>query len=106
MHMFDAFNPIVLSRQRARIDELFPQRFVENLAHERALAGTGRTGDRYHHAERKFHIDRLEVVFTSSIHGQRQAVAFAAILWATDRSLAREELSGRRRVTFENILDL
>ena len=38
VHVLDAVHAVVITRQRTRVDQLFPEHLVENLVHQRALA--------------------------------------------------------------------
>ena len=74
-----AVDAVVLARQRPRVHQPLPQRLVEDLVDQRALARPGRAGDRHEHAERERHVHRLEVVLPRAAHHERLAVArFAA----------------------------
>src|SRR4029079_10857926 len=84
-----AFDGLVLAGQRARVDQALPQRLIENLVDEGALAGTGCSRDRHQHAERNPDVDVLEIIFTGAADGQGLAHAFAAALGRGDGALAR-----------------
>ena len=60
--VIDAVNAVVGAGQRPRVHQPLPQFLVENLVHERGLAGAGGAGDADELAEGHFHVDALEVV--------------------------------------------
>ena len=80
---------VVLAGQRAGVHQPLPQRLVEDLVDERALARSRRAGDRDQLAERDGHVDRLEVVLARAAHDQRLPFSFAALRRRGDRPLAR-----------------
>ena len=51
------------------------------------------------------HVDVLQVVLARAAHDERLAVALAAPLRRRDRALAGEELSGRRRLAREHVVE-
>ena len=68
VHVLDAVDAIVLARQRAGVFELLPERLVENVVDERALAGSRGAGDCHQLAERDGHVDALQVVLARATH--------------------------------------
>src|SRR6185295_5051140 len=92
VHLLEAVDPVVIPRQRPRVDEALPQRLVEDVGDERALARARRAGDRDELAERKADGDRLQIVLARPADDERLAVAGTALLRRRDRSLARQVL--------------
>src|ERR1019366_2776610 len=54
-----AFQSVMMAGQRARVNQPLPQRLVEDLADERALARSRCAGDGDHRAERKGYVQAL-----------------------------------------------
>ena len=53
VHVLEAVDAVVLAGQRARVHQPLPERLVEDLVDQRALARTRRAGDRDQLAERE-----------------------------------------------------
>jgi len=95
-HMLRAVEPIVIPRQRARIHQPLPQRLVEDLVHQRALARSGRPRDCHQRAQRKGHVHALEIILPSPADLQYLPISLAPMLRLGDRPL-RRLLAGRHR---------
>ena len=105
VHVLDAVDAVVIAGQRARVDESLPERLVQNVRDERALARAGRARDRDHLPERNRHGQRLEIVLAGAANDQRLAVALPALRRHRDRARAREELTRWRRFALEQVVD-
>ena len=105
MHVLEAVDAVVLAGQRAGVHKPLPERLVEHLVDQRALARAGGAGDRHQLAQRERHVHRFEVVLPGPAHDERLAVAFSPLLGGGDRSLAGKELPGRRRLAREHVID-
>src|SRR5262249_32912290 len=103
MHVLHAVDAVVVAGQRPRVDELFPERFVENLADQRALAGSGCASDRDELTEWDVDIHGLEIVFPGTANVQHLAGARSALRRRPDCALARQKLSCWRRLAREQI---
>jgi hypothetical protein len=103
--VLQAVDEVVVAGQRPGVDEPFPQRLVEHLVDQRALARSGRTRDRDQRAERQRDVDRLEVVLAGPADHQGLAIAGSAPRRRGDRSLARQELPGRRRLARQQVVE-
>ena len=104
LHVLHAIYAVMRTRQRARIDQLLPERLVENVADERALAGTGRARNRHEGAERKRDVHGLEIVLARSVNGQRLAVPWPPLPRRRNDPLARQVQPGRRRLGLGNVV--
>src|SRR4029079_5888939 len=105
-HLVDVLDPLdrgVLAGKRARVDQVLPERLVEDLVDERALPRPRRPGDRHHRPERKADVDRLEVVLARAPYGQRLAVSLPPFRRYGDRAAAREKRPPRGRLAGEHV---
>ena len=105
MDVLDAVQPVVVARQRPRIDQSLPQRLVEDLRRERALTRARGAGDGDEHAEWNRHVDGLQVVGARSADEQDLPIPLAPLGGKRDRPLAGEELAGRRRSALDQFPD-
>ena len=80
--------PVVRARLDARPVEPVRERLVDDLVHERRLAGAGDAGDADELADRELDVDLLQVVLRRAAHDERAAVLVAP-LGHGDRALAR-----------------
>src|SRR5262245_58060082 len=80
----------------ARVHELLPQRFVENLVDERALARSRCAGNSNEGAEREGNVHVLQVVLARLTDRQRPAITLPAPGWRFDFARAGEVLAGGR----------
>ena len=88
----DALDRIVLARLRACPMQLVRERLVDDLVHERRLAGSGDTGHDHELAHRKLDIDVLQVVLGGASHPERTEV-IVPTLGHGDLPPVREELA-------------
>ena len=103
--MLDAVYSVVRAGQRACVHEPLPQRFVEHLVDQRALARAGGAGDRHERPKRERHVHRLQVVLPGPAHDKRLAVALSPLGRRGYRPLAREKLPGRRRLACQHVVE-
>ena len=74
-----ARNRLVLAGFFARTVKLPGQRAIENVIDQRGFARTRDAGHHRHDAERKSHVEILEIVFFRAENGERRAVRLAAL---------------------------
>ena len=70
----DALDPVVLARLHAHPLKLVGERLVDDLVHERRLAGARDAGDRDELADRELDVDALQVVLGGAEHGEPAVV--------------------------------
>ena len=75
----------------ARAVKLPRQRAIQNVIHQRRFAGTRNARHHRHHAERKRHIQILEIIFFRAQNRQRRAVRLRAAP-AASQSCVRPEM--------------
>src|SRR5947208_267030 len=87
----------VSALKRARVDEAFPKRLVQDVTDERALPRARRARHRDELTQRKSDSQRFEVVLAGAAHDERLAGSLAALPWRRDRPRPRQILTRRRR---------
>src|SRR6267143_501196 len=85
--------------------EVLRQAPVQNVADQRALARAADPGHADQFAQRKVHVNVLQVVFSGSADDEHLPVALAAPRRQWDRSLAAQERPGDRLGRFQDIVE-
>ena len=91
----DAVDALVLAGPHAHPGELIRERFVDDLVHERRLAGAGHTCHRDELADREIDVDAFQIVLGRTEY-REPAVVVGAALRHLDRTCAGEELTRDR----------
>ena len=89
----DALDVDVLARLHAHLVEAVRERLVDDLVHERRLAGAGDTGDADELADGELDVDALQVVLGGTADREDAAVVLAPRR-DRDRAPAGEEVAG------------
>ena len=99
----DALDVLVLARLDAHLVEPVRERLVDDLVHERRLAGARDAGDGDELPDRELDVDALEVVLGGAADGEDAAVVLAPRR-DRDRAPAREEVAGDRALRAHHLL--
>ena len=99
----DALDVLVLARLDAHLVEAVRERLVDDLVHERRLAGARDAGDGDELPDRELDVDALEVVLRGAADGEHAAVVLAPRR-DRDRAPAGEEVAGDRALRAHHLL--